>query len=467
MDALLSELSSILTAYGQEHLLRFWERLSGPERESLAGEVRSIDFELLKALRGSAEKAASAVGDIQPLDFIELPGDEISAAKWAGARKTGEKALADGSVAALVVAGGQGTRLGFDGPKGCFPIGPVSGRTLFQLFCEKVLAASRRYETTIPFLVMTSPSNDAATRAFLEENVWFGLPRDSVRIFSQGRMPAVDCDGKLILEGPGRIFMSPNGHGGSLKALWDCGVIEWLESRGIDTISYFQVDNPLVNAVDAAFIGFHIQEAAEMSLKVLRRTIPDEKLGVYCLGDGRRRVVEYIDMPAEKMNARDDEGRLLFAGGSIAIHCFSVDFVQRLNEGAFSLPIHCAAKKVPCVDESGAAVEPDEPNATKYETFVFDALLFTERVAAIETAREREFSPVKNASGADSPETARRDVSRHYASWLEAAGVEVPRDEEGGLLHAIEISPLVADSAEELKAVYDGPVKVDGPVVLE
>jgi len=462
-----AELEAILRRAGQRHVLRFYDRLDPQGQTALAEQIRGMDFELLERLTSPEPALDLEHADIEPAGFLRRPDRGGDEARWREARQAGLEALARGKAAAFVVAGGQGTRLGFDAPKGCFPIGPVTQRTLFQIHSEKVLAAWRRFEKAIPFLVMTSSANDEATRRFFEENRFFGLAPDQVRIFRQGEMPAVDKHGKLILDRPDHIFTSPNGHGGSLKALWDSGTVKWLEERGVELISYFQVDNPLVKVIDPALLGFHIIENAEVSLKLLERTIPDEKLGIWVRMNGRKRVIEYIDMPAEKMAERDEDGNLRYRGGSIAINCFSVSFVRRLNEKGFQLPFHRASKKIPHLDESGRTVEPESPNGTKFETFVFDSLLFTDRVVGVETLRREEFSPVKNAEGVDSPQTARRDMSRLYADWLKCAGVRVPTDEHGYPPFALEISPLYADGPEALSEVYDGPERICASTVLE
>jgi UDP-N-acetylglucosamine/UDP-N-acetylgalactosamine diphosphorylase len=466
-EAVREALWSRLDQHGQAHVLRFWDGLGDDDRRSLGGQIDSIDLDALDRLLLEEPPVKAAVEDYRPEPFVRLPHGGGPRGEWDHAREAGKAALREGRVAAMVVAGGQGTRLGFDGPKGAFPIGPVTQRTLFQIHAEKVLAATRRYGRFMPLLVMTSPANDAATRAFFAEHGNFGLASEAVRFFAQGEMPAVDDAGRLVLESPGRIFMSPNGHGGALKALWDSGTVQWLEERGIGLISYFQVDNPLVRVIDETFVGFTDMRRADMSLKLLERTIPDEKLGIWLRCADRPCIVEYSDMPQEKMRRRDPDGTLRFKGGSIAIHCFSVPFVRRLNERGCALPFHKARKKVPYVDAAGAAVDPKEPNATKFEMFVFDALFFAERAVAVETAREEEFSPVKNAAGTDSPQTARRDMSRLYGRWLAEAGVNVPVNGGGYPVHPIEISPLYADGPEDLKRRCNGHASVTGPLALK
>jgi len=463
---LKSELLSVLTPCGQEHVLRFWDDLSAGDKEALYGQAKSVNVPRFLEIAKSSGRAKEGVARLESEPFVRLPSCETEARAWEEARLAGQEALCAGKVAAMVVAGGQGTRLGFNGPKGAFPIGPVTRRTLFQVHAEKVLAASRRYGRSIPLLVITGPSNDAVTRFFLKEHNFFGLPFTSVRIFQQGELPALDDGGRIVMDKPGHMFTSPNGHGGSLKALWDSGTIEWLEGQGIEFISYFQVDNPLVRVIDPSFIGLHVKGAAEMSLKLVARADPDEKLGIWVRADGKAKVIEYSDMPKEEMHATDGAGALKYAGGSIAIHCFSVGFVRRLNEEGFNLPCHRARKKVPYVDGQGRTMTPEKENGTKFEMFVFDAIAFAKKTAAVETSRAEEFSPVKNAAGNDSPETARRDMSRLYGRWLTAAGVEVPLDGEGYPVHGIEISPLVAGDAAELAANYRGPGRIAAPFVM-
>jgi UDP-N-acetylglucosamine/UDP-N-acetylgalactosamine diphosphorylase len=466
VDGLRSELQAILEPIGQGHILAFWDRLSLSEREALHNQVTELDLPAFLALVNSAKPLDVTSLRLEREPFVRLPASPAERKLWDNARITGQEALIAGKVAAMVVAGGQGTRLGFDGPKGAFSIGPLSGRSLFQVHAEKVLAASRRSGREIPFLVMTGPTNDAETKLFLKEKGFFGLPPLSVRVFQQSELPALDADGKVILDSPGHVFASPNGHGGSLKTLWESGAVQWLEGRGVEYISYFQVDNPLVRVIDPVYIGMHIEHGADMSLKLLDRTDPDEKLGIWLRADGKAKVIEYSDLPPREMHATGPDGRLKYAGGSIAIHLFSVAFARSLNERCFRLPLHRARKKVPFVDHNGRTVAPGKENATKFEMFVFDALDFARKTLAIETLREEEFSPVKNAAGIDSPATARRDLTRLYGRWLAAAGVQVPLDNDGNPVYPMEISPLYADDAGTLACNYRGPKVITGPLVL-
>ena len=449
-----SDIEAVLSEHGQEHLLRFWDEISEEERSALARQIGEIDFVLFDRLLAEHVKGASdgagVTGEIEPADFVPVPRTDAELAEEARAVAAGEEALRSGRVAAFVVAGGQGTRLGFDGPKGAYPIGPVTGRTLFQIHAEKILAAAVEYGVRIPWLVMTSEANHEATVAFLSSREYFGIDEGDVFCFRQRMIPASDPDGKMYLASKCRVFTNPNGHGGSLQALYESGAIAELAERGIDIISYFQVDNPLVKVIDPAFIGRHIEAGAEMSSKVVSKRSPEEKVGVVGRIDGKLGVVEYSDLPEELMHAANPDGSLVYDAGSIAIHILSAPFVARMNEGGLRLPYHRAQKKVPYVDADGNLVEPEDKNGTKFETFVFDALGFAAASVTMQVDRAMEFSPVKNATGEDSAETCRRDLTELYAGWIEAAGGSVERGADGLSEHAIEIGPLYAWRAEAL-----------------
>lgn len=437
---------------GQEQVFRFQEDLDPEGKNRLASDASEVDLEeidhLVKTLvKGDGGEKLDLEG-LEPAPYIAHPlaGGELDV--WQEAVAIGEQALRTGKVAAFTVAGGQGTRLGYDGPKGTFPVGPVSGKCLFQVFAEKLLAAGRRYSVEIPWFIMTSAVNHEATVKAFEENNHFGLSPAQVMFFSQGRMPAVDPDGKILLAEKDAIAMSPDGHGGSLRALVRSGAVARMKEQGIEAISYFQVDNPLVRVIDPAFVGFHLKAGSEMSSKMIPKAYAGEKVGHFCVQNGHTVVVEYSDMPAEMQEQRDEHGELRFKAGSIAIHVLDVDFVQRVGggESGAALPFHRADKKIKTLDASGKRISPDKPNGIKFEMFVFDALPFAKNPVIIETLREEDFSPVKNAEGLDSPETCRKDQVRQWTRWLKAAGHELPADESGLPEITFEISPLFADS---------------------
>lgn len=433
--------------HGQGQVFRFWNDLSSEERSELLRQAKEIDLDELDRLVATLVKSegiheAVDFQALQPAPYRALPDDVESDPEWREARRLGEEAIRAGKVAAFTVAGGQGTRLGYDGPKGTFPVTPVKGKSLFQVFAEKIQSARSRYECELPWFIMTSDVNHDATVAFFQENKYFGLDAGAVTFFRQGRMPAVDKDGRVILESKGSIAMSPDGHGGALRALERSGSFDVMEKRGIEVISYFQVDNPLVQPIDPYFIGFHLQSGSTMSSKMLPKAYEQEKLGHFCILNGKTVVVEYSDMPVELCSKRDADGELSFRAGSIAIHAVSVPFARSLatSSGDTALPFHRADKKIPIVDEDGVTRKPEAANGVKFEMFVFDAIPFAENPLILETTRLNDFSPVKNAEGVDSPETCKADQNALFKSWLQAAEVDVPDGFEG----VVEVSPLYA-----------------------
>ncbi len=463
MPTVPENLRSRLRQHGQEHVLAWWDRLSEAEQKELLGQLRGLDLEQLRDLYAAREKTytlppADRIAPV-PVARLDPNGRRL--------RELGESALRRGEVAVLLVAGGQGSRLGFDHPKGMFAISPVKNKTLFQIHAEKVLALSRRYGRPIPLLIMTSPATHAETEAFFREHQFFGLPPGEVIFFQQGTMPALDmASGKLLMESQARLFTSPNGHGGTLKALADTGLLRRLEERGVRHVFYFQVDNPLVKVADPLFLGHHIAERAEVSTKVVPKLGPTDKLGNLVLVDGRHAIIEYSDLPEELARQADAGGELRFRTGSPAIHIFDVDFLKRVTHGADAMPFHVARKKVPYVNEKGEEVQPQKENALKFELFIFDALPKADRWTVVETGRREEFEPLKNATGPDSPETVRRAMSNLAADWLERAGVKVPRRDNGDAAVPLEISPLYALDAEELAAKVDRGMRIESATYL-
>ena len=442
-------------AAGQGQVFEFFESLDGEQKRALESQLEQVDLNELERLNrelvfGGDKGAAMDFSKLKPAPYIPLPSDKTKAPEWAEAKKIGEEAIRAGRVAAFVVAGGQGTRLGFDAPKGLFKVTPVKHKSLFQVFAEKILSASRKYGVSIPWVIMTSHINDAATRAFFEENNFFGLKKEDVIFFKQGLMPAVDTNGKIILENKGKIAMTPDGHGGCLRGMVRSGAAAELKRRGIDCISYFQVDNPLINIIDPYFIGFHIKGGSEMSSKMIPKAYPLEKVGHFCMYDGKLTVVEYSDLPKEYQEKIGANGRLEFIAGSVAIHVIDRNFVERLGGGSESaLPFHRADKKIPYVGADGNIVKPEKPNGIKFEMFVFDALPMAANPVIIEGARGDEFSPVKNAEGVDSPLTCKNDQKKQAARWLKRAGEKVETNPGGVPGFDMEISPLFATNEED------------------
>lgn len=446
------ELIGAFQRAGQGQVFAFLDRLTAEGRRRLVAEAAEIDLAELERLHGKlvANRASSAVDleGLEPAPYQSLPDHGGDEGEWIKARAAGEAALRAGRVAAFTVAGGQGTRLGFEGPKGTFPVTPVKRKTLFQVFAEKLRAAERRFGRSLHWFIMTSHLNHAETETFFSKHLHFGLDPGRVHFFRQGRMPVAGFDGKILLEAPDSIALSPDGHGGALRALDRSGVLDLMASEGITTLSYFQVDNPLVRCIDPAFIGWHLLRGSEMSSKTVLKAYPEEKLGLFCIRRGQWVVIEYSDLPMAIQRERDSEGRVRFRAGSIAVHLFDREFIRRMaKEGG--LEFHRADKKVPAIDDGGRPVKPEKANAVKFELFVFDALPFAKNSLVIETDRTEDFSPVKNAEGVDSPQTSRDDQLRQAARWFKAGGAALPTDESGLPAFAIEISPLFATDAAE------------------
>jgi UDP-N-acetylglucosamine/UDP-N-acetylgalactosamine diphosphorylase len=425
----------------QQHVLAFWDRLNATSRAELIAQLQSLDFEQLRSLFAKRNQASALPANdrIEPIEFIPLDSPQNS-----HAQKLGEEALRAGQVAALVVAGGQGSRLGFEHPKGMYPVGPVSRKSLFQIHAEKILALSRRYGKPLAFLLMTSPATHAETVQFFDTHKNFGLAAEQIHYFSQGTMPALDLTtGKLLLEEPGRLFLSPDGHGGTLTALASSGLLARLQAQGVRSVFYFQVDNPMVNIAEPLFLGHHLAARAEVSSKVVAKAHAGEKVGVLAKINGRCGIVEYSDLPASMASEVDATGRLRMWAGNPAIHIFDVAFLDKMTREPEYLAFHIAKKKVPCIDANGAKVEPTTENALKFERFIFDVLPAADRYTIVEALRSEEFAPLKNAEGADSPATVDRALTDQALRWLTLAKGSA---KEGVKL---EVSPLFALDAQE------------------
>ncbi len=447
-----------LAQAGQEHLLAFWDELDGSSQERLAEQLDSLDLDQITRLyqANDAEEDLAAVAmRAEPPPAIRLGAVDNSIEPEA-ARQRGEQALRDGKVGALLVAGGQGTRLGFEHPKGLFPIGPVSQATLFQIHIEKVIATARRYGKSVPLYVMTSPVTDQETRQFLAEHDRFGLPEEDLFVFCQGTMPAVDIEtGRILLSDKGELFQSPDGHGGILKALRKTAALDDMARRGIEELFYFQIDNPLATICDPEFVGYHMLSGSEYTLQVVGKDSPQDRLGNVVMVDDQVRIIEYSDLPDEAAEQRNADGSLKIWAGSIAVHMLSVDFLSRVADSDAGLPFHRAIKKVSTIDEAGQAIEPAEPNAMKFEQFIFDLVPMAKQTLSVEVDPAVTFAALKNPPGApkETAEYVQRLMGNMHRAWLCQAGAEVADDV------AVEVSPLYAlDAGQMAERIEPGTV---------
>ena len=434
-----------MAQYGQTHLLKFWGELEPTQQQQLADQINVIDFDLVQSLITKQDAAQASGADAMRAEVPPaITLDDFASDSCESAAAGGRTALANGEVGMVLVAGGQGSRLGFDHPKGMYPVGPVSNASLYQIHFEKVMARAKQFGAPIPMYVMTSPPTHDETTAFLNEHKFFGMNPDLVRIFCQGVMPAVDDDGKLLLAAKDQVFVSPNGHGGTLAGLVDSGCLKHARDLGVKHLFYGQVDNPLVQIADPALVGYHIQRNSQMTSQVVRKNDPMQKVGNVVEVDGKVQIIEYSDLPEAAARLTDADGNLKLWAGSIAVHVFDLAFLEQSSGRAETLPFHRARKKVPYIDGTGASVSPEQPNATKFERFIFDLLPFAENAIVCEVDASDGFCALKNAPPAPAETEAhvRQAISDLHTGWLTAAGVEVADGVK------VELSPLFAVDAE-------------------
>ena len=447
------ELYELLKLRGQHALLRHYAQLSSEDQEALERSI--VTAELPEVL---AEISATAPASADRPAVEQSPRAPASPARSSlpveALIEVGEEALRAGKVAALVVAGGQGSRLGFNGPKGLYPARPLTKTSLFEHFAEQLHTAQRKVNTVVPWLIMTSPQNDRATREYFRAKRYFGLLESQVYFFPQGTLPGLSREGEALLASPTELATFPDGHGGLLRALERAGLFAELETRGVEQLSYFQVDNPLIPVLDPLFIGFHLAGEdpskpveSELSSKWVAKRAPSERVGIFAERSGRLGVIEYSQLPQSLAEQEDISGQLAFRHASIAAHMISIKLLKRSAERA-ALPLNQAYRSL----ETWLEGELQRVDGVKLERFIFDLLPLAERPRLLQVNREDEFAPIKNREGEDSPESSARLQSERNARWLEEAGVEIERDHSGELdaETKIEISPLVAMSAKEL-----------------
>ena len=468
MNSIPAHIQETLQRFSQVHVLQFWPTLPDAKRQLLLAQLNTTDFAQLREIWlkaraesvGAESSADRIVKAAAPKSVVRQPQSAEDSAVWKSATERGVAELKAGRVAVITVAGGQGTRLGFNHPKGMFPIGPVSDRPLFQIFADQIVARRRRHDAAIPWFIMTSDATHAETVAFFQAKDYFGLLPDSVAFFQQGSLPAIDAaTGRILLSGRAELALSPDGHGGLILALQNAGLLKQMEREGIEHVFYHQVDNPTAIIADPALIGFHHQHRSLMTTNVVCKSSPTERMGVLVDVDGHTEIIEYSELTPEQAASCDEAGQWIFWAGNTAIHVFDRNFLQRLTEDGRGLPLHVARKNVAYVDYRGQLVQPADaahPNAFKLERFIFDALPMAERTLIVEGNREREFNPVKNASGADSAATSRAALNRIAREWLTSAGCSINNDQP------VEISPLQALDAEELRAgLASGSIRVE------
>lgn len=389
-----------LEKYGQEHVLKYYEELSGAEKDALLTQIEETDMSILAACKNKEELAKKGV--ITPLAAMEL--DEIEANRE-NFYQTGLTAIKEGKVGALLLAGGMGTRLGSDDPKGMYNVGITRELYIFECLINNLMDVVKQADSWIHLFIMTSDKNNDATIKFLTEKEFFGYNKEYVHFFKQEMAAATDYEGKIYLEEKGKLSTSPNGNGGWFSSLKNAGLLDLVKSEGIEWLNVFAVDNVCQRIADPVFVGATIERKCVVGSKVVRKNAPDEKVGVMCLEDGKPSIVEYYELTEELMNAKDAKGEPAYNFGVILNYLFKEEELEKLLDG--SLPLHIVEKKIPYLNEAGELVKPEEPNGYKFESLVLDMIHQLDSCLPFEVVRNKEFAPIKNRTGVDSVESAR------------------------------------------------------------
>ncbi|CAG9327525.1 unnamed protein product [Blepharisma stoltei] len=445
---------------GQSHILHYLGELDREKKETLLEEIKSVDFglvsELYKTHHVEGVKQAEEI-IIEPYPNI-LDISTLSKQHLKNLHKDGLKLIAEGKVAVLMFAGGQATRLGVSYPKGMYDIGLLSHKSLFQIYSERLISlqtlASESLSSPappIPWLIMTNQESLLLIQSYFRSNAYFGLDQSQLFFFPQEMLPAIDFDGKILLSQKNKLSLSPNGNGGVYESLEKSGGLLWLENKRIKFLHICGVDNALLKICDPKFIGYAEDQDVDVVSKVVAKKSYNEACGVLAMKNSKLCVVEYSELSEEMAKSVDEEGKLRYFGGNILNHIMKVSFIRRIVSNHLSelrSKYHVARKKVPHI-ENGQVVTPNVPNALKFELFYFDVLELAESSAALCCDRDSEFSPVKNASGPDSPESARTLINNLHLKWVEKAGGILPQGIPDGIV--CEISPLVSYDGENLK----------------
>ena len=394
-----------LRKYGQEHILKNYENLNEDERKKLLDQLETIDLDQINKLYESTKRTISFAGDkIEPIDYVDksaLTEEELS--KY---NKLGEEAIKQGKYSVVTMAGGQGTRLGHNGPKGTFMLGLEKDKSIFEILADSLKASKEKYGVIIPWYIMTSRENNEQTEKFFKENNYFNYDSKAIKFFKQGELPMCSEDGKLLIDENGRIKEAADGHGGIFESMRRNGVIEDMKTKGIEWAFIGPVDNVLVKMVDPTLLGVALNKGVLAAGKSVVKAGPKEKVGVFCKRNGKPGVVEYTEITTDLAEATNEKGELVFAESHINCNLFNIRTIDEVSKK--KLPYHSAHKKAKYIDENGKLVVPEAPNAYKFESFIFDAFDMLDDMAILRVKREEEFAPVKNAEGNDSPETARK-----------------------------------------------------------
>lgn len=395
-----------LTSHGQEHLLKYYEELNHEEKEVLLGQIADLDFSLLELIGDGAKQ--NEKGKLEPLGALTLAEIEEKKDMY---EKAGLEAIQAGKVGAVLLAGGQGTRLGFDKPKGMLNVGIHKELYLFEQLVSNLLEVVKKAGAWIPFFIMTSEKNNEDTTRFFEEHNYFGYNREYIYFFIQEMAPSVNYEGKIYMEDKYKLSVSPNGNGGWFSSLAKAGLLDKMKELGIEWLNTFAVDNVLQKIADPVFVGATLEAGCVCGAKVVAKADPNEKVGVLCLEDGKPSIVEYYEMTDEMIHSRDAEGKLLYNYGMILNYLFEVKTLSKIvNE---SLPVHIVEKKIPFINENGKLVKPEEPNGYKFETLILDMIHMMDNCLSYEVDRSREFAPIKNRTGVDSLESAREMMKKN------------------------------------------------------
>lgn len=396
----LEKARELLKEYKQEQLLHFYEELGEKEKTDLLEQIETLDFSLLDNL--SKRDKTEERGKLEPLAAVEIAEIEKKKEEF---QKIGLEAIRNGKIGAVLLAGGQGTRLGLDRPKGVLNVGITKELYLFECLIKNLMEITELAHMPVPLYVMTSEKNHEDTVEFFKEHNYFGYPSDYILFFRQQMAPSVDYEGKIYLEGKGRISLSPNGNGGWFSSMARTGILEDIHKRGIEWLNVFAVDNVLQRIADPCFLGATIQSGCVSGAKVVSKAEPEERVGVLCLEDGKPSIVEYYEMTDEMINSRTENGELSYRFGVILNYLFRVDKLEEIMDK--HMPMHIVEKKIPYIDSEGNLVNPQAPNGYKFETLVLDMIHELENCLPYEVVRNYEFAPIKNRTGVDSLESAR------------------------------------------------------------